>query len=319
MRARASKIHQLIRAIPNTQDLSDPSTLTWLPFPSLLDVPTRFTKSGRDDVHHFQYMGRSTFLDLDKRSKEANFADSSERLYVYGTSGSGKSHILAAFVCNLIRTGHRVVYIPDCFRLLEHHAWVFWTALVFAFHDAPDLNSIPDPTDVDALVAFMLRQRHLYVIVDQKNALELKTNDPHADTKRKVGVWLDQMKLGHRYIYSASANEVSSQEAHVKQGGIGVFEVLGGMTRVSVMHSSLLTLMPCRMKRHSGSFTTRVVFHIYYCMSGLSWSISPETFPYYSIASSTSKRLMKRPSCDLPCSTKYTLMSKRSFDRSKLC
>jgi hypothetical protein len=235
--SKASEVHKRIKGLPGDEDFANPATFTWLPFPSILDVPNRFAKREIDGVLEFQYMGRSKFSDLDKRSKETNFADSSERLYVYGTSGSGKSHILAAFVCHLIRIGQRVVYIPDCFRLLEHHAWVLWNALVFAFHDSEDLNAIQDRNDVDALVSFMLRHTDLYVIVDQRNALEVgNINDEHATKKAQVRGWLDQMKIRHRYIYSASANETSSRDANQTQSGIAVFEFLGGMTPVGLMY-----------------------------------------------------------------------------------
>ncbi|KAF8431713.1 hypothetical protein BGX38DRAFT_1177614 [Terfezia claveryi] len=38
--------------------------------------------------------------------------------YLHGTQGSGKSHILAALTCLLMKKGHRVVYIPDCRALI---------------------------------------------------------------------------------------------------------------------------------------------------------------------------------------------------------
>ena len=241
MLSKASEIHNHIAAIPSDQDFSDPATFTWLPFPSLLDVPNRFTRT-ESDVVHFQYMGRSKFRDLKKCSQEPHFANSSERLYVYGTSGSGKSHILAAFVCNLIHTGHRVVYIPDCFRLLENPAWILWCALVFAFHESEDLNVIRDRNDINSLVAFTLRYPNLYVIVDQRNALEVgDRKGEHADRKMTILAWLDEMKMSHRYIYSASANEISSQDANQTQSGIAVFEVLGGMTQVSLMYLRIVS------------------------------------------------------------------------------
>jgi DNA replication protein DnaC len=37
-----------------------------------------------------------------------------QAVYVYGGKGYGKSYILAALACLLVRTGTRVVYIPDC-------------------------------------------------------------------------------------------------------------------------------------------------------------------------------------------------------------
>lgn len=221
-----------IKAIPKNDDFSDPTMFCSLPFPSLLEIPARFTESNRNGVQHFEYMGRSKFGELRERMKEKRFLDSYERLYVYGTSGSGKSHILAALVCQLIREGERVVYLPDCYRLLEDPAQVIWHALLFAFYDTTDLDTIRNCNDVDALIAFMSQQRYLYVVVDQMNALELSANDERAAKKSQVRDWLDRMKRNHRYIFSASANEKSSREAHMKQSGIAVFYILGGMTKV---------------------------------------------------------------------------------------
>jgi len=63
-------------------------------------------------------MERSKFRELQNCAKDQNFLDTDESLYVYGTSGPGKSHLLAALVCHLIREGKRIFYVPDCSRLL---------------------------------------------------------------------------------------------------------------------------------------------------------------------------------------------------------
>jgi len=228
----AFKIHKLIKTNPDNKDFSDPKTFCLLPFPSLLKVPARFTTSDHDNVQYFQYMGRLKFHDLCTRIQEKHFLKTFERLCVYGTSGSGKSHILAALVCRLIREGERVVYLPDCYRLLEDPAQVIWGALLFAFHDTTDLETIDNPEDVGNLINFMSQQKYLYVIVDQYNALELKKDEELTAAKTEVRRWLDRMKRNHRYIFSASANEKSSREVHTKQNGIAVFYILGGMTEV---------------------------------------------------------------------------------------
>ena len=228
----SSEIHKLIKAIPESNDFSDPRMLSLLPFPSLLEKPKRFTISDHDGVEHFEYMGRLKFGELRTRIKGEYFLRAYERLYVYGTSGSGKSHILAALVCQLIREGERVVYLPDCYRLLENAARAIWHALLFAFHDTAHLEAVENPDDVDALIAFMSHWKNLYVVVDQMNSLEAVQQDERAEKKKKVRDWLDRMRSGHRYIFSASANEISSREAHTKQSGIEVFYILGGMTKV---------------------------------------------------------------------------------------
>ena len=41
------------------------------------------------------------------------------KLLLHGTAGFGKSHIVAALVCLLIKQGRLVVYLPDCKVMLK--------------------------------------------------------------------------------------------------------------------------------------------------------------------------------------------------------
>ena len=43
----------------------------------------------------------------------------SRRIYVYGSMGYGKSHMLAALACLLVKQNERVIYFPDCRSMLE--------------------------------------------------------------------------------------------------------------------------------------------------------------------------------------------------------
>ncbi|KAF8221565.1 hypothetical protein L208DRAFT_1462363 [Tricholoma matsutake] len=166
-------IHKAIKAMPDNLDLSNPSTFTTLPFPSLLPMPSQhFEKKKINGVHGFQYMGRSKFRELEKRVENEDFLDAHESLYLYRTSGSGKSHLLAALVYHLVREGKRVFYIPDCSSLLLAPAQTIWAALTFAFYDSDVLGTIGDPYNVDTLIRFMSKHRDLYIIVDQVNVLE---------------------------------------------------------------------------------------------------------------------------------------------------
>jgi hypothetical protein len=224
-------IYEAIKAVPDNQDLSDPSIFTMLPFPSLLPMPSqRFEAKKFDGVYHFAYMGRSKFGELQKLVKNENFLDANGSIYLYGTSGSGKSHILAALVIHLVRKGKHVFYIPDCSSLLLEPAQTICAALTFAFHDSAVLKTIGDPRNlnVDSLVRFMSRHRDLYIIVDQVNAL--KTADSTGNHRKEV---LNAMRFQHRYLFSASANEDSNREADRKQSGILVSRIYGGMSKVT--------------------------------------------------------------------------------------
>ncbi|KAM6502196.1 hypothetical protein JOM56_002173 [Amanita muscaria] len=228
IRTRCTAIHEAIKALDDL-DLSNPLTFKMLPFPSLLSMPTqRFEQKEINGIDHFEYMGRSHFHELQERVKNRNFLRGSESLYLYGTSGSGKSHLLAALVYHLVREGERVIYIPDCSFLYLDPAAVIWMALNFAFYDSAVLETI-DPHCVDAMIRFMSKHQGLYVIVDQVNALETTGVDDHM--KAKARAWLGPMRFKHRYIFSASANENSNREADRKQSGNSVFRIFGGMNK----------------------------------------------------------------------------------------
>jgi hypothetical protein len=225
-------IHEAIKAMPDL-DLSNPSTFTTLPFPSFLPMPTqRFKRKNVDNMHHFEYMGRYPFGELHKRIQDRNFLIGTESIYLYGTSGSGKSHLLAALVYNLVREGRRVFYIPDCSSFLLQPEETMWMALNFAFYDSNDLRAIGDHHDVNAMIDFMSKYEDLYIIIDQVNALESEENDSCKDKKTMVLNCLDALRFKHRYIFSASANESSNREADRKQSGISVHRIFGGMSKV---------------------------------------------------------------------------------------
>ena len=231
---RCVAIHDVIKAMPHDLDLSNPSTFTTLPFPSLLPMPShRFETKDINDVDHFEYMGRTPFRELQQRTQNVNFLKGSESLYLYGTSGSGKSHLLAALAYNLVRKGSRVFYIPDCSTLLLDPAKTMWTALNFALYDSAVLGTIGNPRDVEELIELMSGHSDLYIIVDQVNALDIVAdNDSRKAKKVQASNWLDALRFNHRYVFSASANEASNREADRKQSGISVFRIFGGMSTV---------------------------------------------------------------------------------------
>ena len=100
------------------RDYSDPSHPIELPFPSTNIVPSRFAISGNGT---FLFLGQEKFavvwdmwlkISADLRHRRA--------IYVYGTRGYGKSRIVAALACLLVRNNQRVVYIPDCRAMLSN-------------------------------------------------------------------------------------------------------------------------------------------------------------------------------------------------------
>jgi hypothetical protein len=222
-------IHKAIQKLPDF-DFSDPTLLTMLPFPSTLGIPTqRFKWSKQDNFYLFQYMGRSKFKDLLGRVQGDNFLEGFEHIYLCGSSGYGKSHILAALACKLIREKKRVLYIPNCAELLMDFKEVIRIGLYFACYESePLLEEIRSALDFDDLYRIWKKQKDIYFIVDQLNALE-----PDSDVKKgQVTEWLKTMSRGRQYIFSAFANEQSNR--------VAVISCNGGMNQVCLCFNGLV-------------------------------------------------------------------------------
>jgi hypothetical protein len=75
-------------------------------------------------------------------------------IYVYGTRGYGKSHMLAALACLLVRQGERVVYLPDCFAMLHDPLEYLQLALLFTIRNVSSREQICRCETVEALAIF---------------------------------------------------------------------------------------------------------------------------------------------------------------------
>jgi hypothetical protein len=182
-------------------------------------------------------MGRTKFKELEKHAKGVHFQHKSQDIYLFGSSGAGKSHILAAFVIQLIQEGKKVVYLPDCNNLIRNFEKSIRTALYFAFYGDPEAcTAIECARGVDDLLEFSAKHTDKYLVVDQLNALESGCDDVEA--KRQVRAWLLNMAADHRYIYSASANLRSSQDIKKRQDNIAVIQFYGPMDEVCCTHPS---------------------------------------------------------------------------------
>jgi len=129
-----------------------------------------------------------------------------------------------------------VVFIPDCHALLNDLLGVIWRALLFAFHDKPDLCDELGPlvTKPD-LVKFIKRQADntLCFVVDQRNALDSDgSTEWMAVEKADAFQVINKLRAFHRYIFSASANQMSDRERHIKQSGINTVESYRGLGEV---------------------------------------------------------------------------------------
>jgi hypothetical protein len=253
---RLTELHACIKDISDDPKVySDPSRVSELPFPSTNQIPPCFTVSENRKV---SYMGREAFTKVwDKWRVIEPKTGQRQAIYVYGSRGYGKSHILAALACLLVRLGKQVVYIPDCCRMLRAPFAYLQAAFLFAFADSEDSELVLQCETVDALINFSQRYDiagRLFFIIDQLNALdplgpEASGEDEVLDTFRQRLLF---MCAGHVTIKSASANHKSARYM-AKDTGEEKIALLGGQTNVRVrLGFTCLVLIRPRQKWFSG-------------------------------------------------------------------
>jgi hypothetical protein len=156
-------------------------------------------------------------------------------VWIYGTPGYGKSHLLAVLVCYLAAQDERVVYIPDCREWLRDPVGYLKDAMLFAWAD--DLTT---QDEIKALIteneieAFFQRQTNVLVVADQLNALT-GSNSPSEEAKDRANLrrWLMRFTFNHIAVFSSSANYGEYLRQLKKQTSNYWLPVYGGLDRVS--------------------------------------------------------------------------------------
>jgi hypothetical protein len=155
--------------------------------------------------------------------------------------GYGKSHMLAALVCLLVRVGERVIYLPDCRSMLQDPLDYLRKAFLLAFRDDDRVSaSICGCNNYDDLVGVSKQYlpRRLCFIVDQLNALDPEPSGEDNVTntsKDHFQRFILRASYSHVYISSASANHKSAKYLETRQTDDEKLSLMGGMTKVSVL------------------------------------------------------------------------------------
>ena len=225
----------------NPEVYSNPKKFLPLPFPFLGERKPVERFSINDD-DKFMYMGRKKFFNvldnINKLKRGCGFMD----CFIYGTIGYGKSYILATIVCLLLRTGKRVVYLPDCRELAKDLEDYIKLALILAYTDNIEkINEISACKTTNDIVAFCESSELLYFIVDQMNALDYCNNTEIVKVK-KVTILdvLNRMTSEHYYVKSSSANNESALYLIQKQTNDRKIELYGGFDEVRLKKCSML-------------------------------------------------------------------------------
>jgi len=222
--------------------LSDPAFYDKLPFPFVGAIlPDRFNTSGKKNGDMWFYMGREKFKELVERVENMQRSNKISTLWLYGTKGYGKSHILATLVCHLAGQGKRVIYIPDYRECVKDSAEYFRTAMYFAWADDENMQKkIMALKSLEEIYKFLKRHKDVILVIDQMNGLE-ELREESAKLKEKKGElsdYLERFRASHKAVLSTSANNRSFLLMQVKQTSDAKMRVYGGLTTVSLNKNS---------------------------------------------------------------------------------
>jgi hypothetical protein len=147
--------------------LSDPEYEHLLPFPMVHTVvPVRFPL---DVKHCWRYMGREKFVELLEELQFVRGSPNYASLWVYGTSGYGKSHLLAALVCYLAALGERGICLPSPRSCIGNPIRRLQTAMLFAWTDKATQDKITTLGTPKKIKVFLGEQRNFIFVIDQMN------------------------------------------------------------------------------------------------------------------------------------------------------
>lgn len=184
----------------------------------------------------FLYHGRKAFAVVLDRVKAMKISGGNgyKELYIQGTMGYGKSHLICALVCYLIKSGEYVIYAPDCKSLTADPFKYLRDSFRLAFADSPEvvqmLGGCLGMQDLEALAERIAELGiRMYVFIDQANALDAGSGGRTSSKSReKLMESLSRMTYSHFFIQSASANFEMAAQARFTQEQVDKLELYGG-------------------------------------------------------------------------------------------
>jgi hypothetical protein len=184
---------------------------------------------------NWPYVGRVLFRKVLEELKTVRESNSLSVLWLYGTQGYGKSHLLAVLVCYLAAQDERVVYIPDCREWLRSPVRYLKKAMLFAWaDDIATQEEIEKLTTKTEITAFFDCQKNVLVVADQLNALTRSNCSSEEGLERKnLHKWLMRFSVEHTAVFSSSANYKEFLDKSKAQTTYSVIPAYGGLERVS--------------------------------------------------------------------------------------
>jgi hypothetical protein len=207
--------------------LSDPTFHDMLPFPFVDPaVPTRF-KGNTDSEDNWFYVGREVFMKLLNRIRHMQKRPDCTALWVYGTKGYGKSHLLAALVCYLTARKERVIYIPDYRACVKSPVAYVRAAMLFAWADDKTIQDEITTLDTrEEIGKFFRCYSNLTFFIGQVNCFGGQDNG--------VNRWLTSCRAWNKAVLSTSASYESYLKTAPSQSTEEKFPVYNGFTPVSL-------------------------------------------------------------------------------------
>src|SRR2546423_4120651 len=241
---RRKRIKEIITSINSSSDqhsnsvdplrgavdqLSDPTFERTLPFPFVgSEAPVRL----KVVKGYWQYVGRTKFKELVQELKKVQESDVYSTVWLYGTQGYGKSHLLAALVCYLAAQDETIVYIPDCRALIENPVQYVRAAMLFAWADDITIQKILTLNTLEEIENFFASKKNVIFVIDQMNAL--KTDGPmEKERRQRLSEWIKCFTFRHKKVYSSSANNTDYHKQAQNENQHSLLPVYGGVTEES--------------------------------------------------------------------------------------
>ncbi|CAG8651462.1 4712_t:CDS:2, partial [Acaulospora morrowiae] len=211
---------------------SNPQNFLSLPFP----YPGSKKPIDRFSINDgfFTFMGIKKFSNVLDKIKEFRVNTGYIKMFIYGTVGYGKSHILTAIACFLLRSERHVVYLSDCRELAVNPVNYIKSALFLTYvDDDAKISEINACEKFDQIVKFCESlDETLYFIVDQMNALDDYDNTGiNLEKKIQIKENLNKMCADHFYIKSSSTKNQTVLHLRQKQTNEKKFELYGGFDK----------------------------------------------------------------------------------------
>lgn len=257
----------ILKDTPEPGILGSGKEFTKLHYPSVNSV-----QASRFDVSEegwFEYQGRISFSELLAHSKEILTPKKRKVVYLRGSMGSGKSHILAAVVCSLFKEHYRPIFISDCRAFVKNPLLQLKSAMILTFSDDEDTcRRIYKCRDKDQLLLCMAdltcRYKHKIIFLfDQINALDEDDTSHGTEKEKEPAKELFNLITGVLpLIKAASANHFYAINSKSANTGEILMDLYGGMELQE--YSAWVTKYKTRLPP---DFDEEAQFH-YYDISG---------------------------------------------------